>query len=260
MVYPVSCPMISSSSPRRVGWTRPALVLILAGCALSLFGATPSTWENLDTCDALRAHLREFRGPTFPEGKWTCDDGVLHSLKGQRVDLITREEYEDFELELDWKVSYSANSGIMYGVSEAGSATFWSGPEMQINDDPHHPDGLTPKTSAGGLYDLIAPARRDTLKPTGEYNHIRIVSRGGHIEHWQNGVKVVEYEWGSPELQALIKQTKFADAPLFMKVRKGHIAFQSEGDEVWFRHIRIRRLDAGSRPSPTPSPTPHEHP
>jgi len=238
--------MPPSSVCRRVGLLRVALAVFSGGLAATLFAAPDAPWETLDTCASIHAHLRAFRGDAFPEGKWTCDDGVLHSIKGQRVDLVTREEYEDFELELEWKVAYGANSGIMYGVSEAGTATYWSGPEMQINDDPHHPDGLNPKTSAGGLYDLIAPARGDTLQPTGEYNRVRLVSRRGHIEHWQNGIKVVEYEWASPALQALIKTTKFAEAPLFMKSRKGHLALQSEGDEVWFRHIRIRRLDTST--------------
>ena len=253
MTLPPFCP--------RAGWLRAALALLVSCFALRLFGAPDSNWVTLDSCDAIRTHLRAFHGDAFPDDKWTCDDGVLHSIKGRRVDLITREEYEDFELELEWKVAYGANSGIMYGVTEAGTATYWSGPEMQINDDPHHPDGLTPKTSAGGLYDLIAPSRLDTLKPTGEYNLVRIVSRGGHIEHWLNGVKVVAYEWRSPELLALIKQTKFADAPLFMQSRQGHIALQSEGDEVWFRHIRIRRLDAVASPgSSSTTPPSHEHP
>jgi hypothetical protein len=229
--------------------------LVFAGvllCAWSGLVVAPllgqGDWESFESGESIQANFRAFRGEGFPTGKWVCERGELHSVKGQHVDLITRAEYEDFELELDWKVTYGANSGIMYGVSEEASETFWSGPEMQINDDPHHSDGLQPKTSAGGLYDLIAPSRRDLLKPTGEYNHVRIVSRGGHVEHWLNGVKVVEYEWNSPELRALIRQTKFASAPLFMKSRKGHIALQgTEGDEVWFRNIRIRKLntDAG---------------
>lgn len=226
-----------------------ALVLVLALASPLAAQADPDLLV-LDTCESITSAFRAFHGDAFPTTKWTCAGGVLRSIKGQRVDLITREEYEDFDLELEWKVAFAANSGIMYGVSEAGTDTFWSGPEMQINDDPHHPDGLQPKTSAGGLYDLIAPSRRDLLKPTGEYNHVRILSRHGHVEHWLNGVKVVAYEWGSPEMRALIQPTKFATASLFMKTRKGHIALQSEGDEVSFRHIRIRRLAPGDTTLP----------
>lgn len=225
----------------------------------------------LDSCDAIRSAWRGFRQDSFPEGKWTCEDGVLRSIKGQRIDVITREEYEDFELELEWKVAFAANSGIMYGVSEAGTDTFWSGPEMQINDDPNHPDGLQPKTAAGALYDLLPANEHKRLNPTGEYNQVRIVSRQGHVEHWLNGAKILDYEWDGANVRAAIAQTKFAQAPLFMRSRRGHIALQSEGDEVWFRHIRIRRLPAaeaeprlsedGSRsPKSTPqSPPPRPH-
>jgi hypothetical protein len=205
-----------------------------------------------DTYEKITGGFRAFHGDTFPFSKWVCEGGVLHSIKGRRVDLITREEYEDFELELDWKVASGANSGILYGVSEAGTETFWSGPEMQINDDPNHPDGLQAITSAGALYDLIPPNDLKRLKPTGEYNHVRIVSHGGHVEHWLNGAKILEYDWDSSAIRDAIGRTKFATAPLFMKHRKGHIALQSEGDEVWFRNIRIRRLPAGAMgPKPT---------
>ena len=234
-------------------------VAIAASCCLvaaTLFAGAEPAFESFETCESIRANFRAFRGDTFPDGKWACEDGVLRSVPGRRVDLVTRAEYEDFELELEWKVARGANSGVMYGVSEAGTDTFWSGPEMQINDDPNHPDGLQPKTSAGGLYDLIGPSRRDLLKPTGEFNRARVVSRAGHVEHWLNGVKVVAYEWNSTELRALIKETKFATAPLFMRTRKGHIALQSEGDEVWFRHIRIRRLATADTPLAPIAPSP----
>jgi hypothetical protein len=254
--------MKTPENPRRTrfSWRIATLPVLLALAAGHLAGQARPNSEPLETCERITAAFREFHGQAFPNAKWTCDAGELHSIKGQRVDLITREEYEDFDLELDWKVTVGANSGIMYGVTEAGTDTYWSGPEMQINDDPHHPDGLEPKTSAGALYDLIAPNNQKQLKPTGEYNHARIVSRAGHIEHWLNGAKILEYDWDSPALRALIGRTKFATAPLFMKSRKGHIALQSEGDEVWFRHIRIRRLSdnpvqaktASTQPKPKP--------
>lgn len=229
---------------RRLASRGAAFAVVVGFTTRFLSAEADSRWESFDTCESIQANFRAFHGDGFPTGKWICTGGELHSVKGQNVDLITREEYEDFEMELEWKVTYGANSGIMYGVTEATTDTFWSGPEMQINDDLHHPDGTQPKTSAGGLYDLIGPSRRDLLKPTGEYNRVRIVSRAGHIEHWLNDVKVVEYDWNSPDLRTLIGQTKFATAPLFMRSRKGHIALQgTEGDEVWFRHIRIRRLN-----------------
>lgn len=251
----VSTPMKPTSVPGRCGHRAVAFALTLGLIVTRGFCAAPPSTKvlTLETAEGIMAAFREFHGTTFPAAKWTCKGSELHSIKGRRVDLVTREEFEDFELELDWKVTFGANSGIMYGVSDAGAETFWSGPEMQINDDPHHPDGLQPKTSAGALYDLIGPNELKTLKPTGEYNHVRIVSLGGHVEHWLNGAKVLEYDWDSPAMRVLIDQTKFKDAPLFMKNRRGHIALQSEGDEVWFRHIRIRRLAPATPSAPTPT-------
>lgn len=222
--------------------------IFFAGSALAAFATlvachspAPETGA-LNSCSAITSTFRGFRQESFPTN-WVCENGILRSLPGKSVDLITREKYRDFELELDWKVSVGANSGILYGVDELSDATYWSGPEMQINDDPNHSDGKTPKYSAGSLYDLIAPNDRKQLKPTGQYNHVRIVSRQGHVEHWLNGAKIVEYDWNGPSTRALINQSKFKDASHFMRERNGYIALQHHGDEVWFRSIRIRRLN-----------------
>ena len=213
------------------------LVALLAGCATS----SQNTTLALSTCNSITNAFRGFHQQSFPTN-WICDGTTLKSIKGPGTDLITREKFKDFELTLDWKVTKRANSGILYAVSEATTDTYWSGPEMQINDDPNHPDGKTPKFSAGGLYDLIAPNDSKKLFPTGEWNHVRIVSKNGHVEHWLNNAKVVEYDWDSAATRALISNSKFATQPLFMKNRNGHIALQHHGDEVHFRNIRITRL------------------
>jgi len=216
------------------------ILLVLSGCHAP--GRPGHEEMVLDTSERITNAFRGFHQDSFPEGFWTCQDGILHSIPGKRIDLITREKYEDFDLELDWKLTPGANSGIFIGVSEATAETYWSGPEMQINDDLINPDGKTPNTSAGSLYDLIAPNESKRLKPVGEYNHAGVISRGGHIEYWLNGAKILEYDWDSPAMRELINQSKFKDAPYFMKDRNGYIGLQSEGDEVWFRNIRIRRL------------------
>jgi hypothetical protein len=218
----------------------PAAWLAASGC----HSATPPGREEivLDTCERITNAFRGFHRASFPAGYWTCQDGILRSIRGQRIDLITRDKYEDFDLELDWKLPPGGNSGIFIGVSEATPETYWSGPEMQINDDLVNPDGQTPKTSAGSLYDLIAPNDRKRLLPTGQYNHAGVISRRGHVEYWLNGAKILEYDWDSPAMRKLIQESKFKDAPYFMKDRNGYIGLQSEGDEVLFRNIRIRRL------------------
>ena len=233
-------------SPRnvKIAWTHwlfPLLVLLAAsGCHTA---ERPGHEEIvLDTCELLTNAFRGFHQDSFPTGYWTCQDGILRSIPGKRIDLITRDKFEDFDLELDWKLTPGANSGVFIGVSEATEETYWSGPEMQINDDLINPDGKTPNTSAGALYDLIAPNESKHLKPVGEYNHGGVISRGGHVEYWLNGARILEYDWDSPAMRELINQSKFKDAPYFMKDRNGYIGLQSEGDEVWFRNIRIRRL------------------
>jgi hypothetical protein len=216
------------------------VLLVLSGCLAP--GRAGHAEMALDTCERITNAFRGFHQDSFPDGYWTCQDGVLHSVPSRRVDLITREKYEDFDLELDYKLTPGANSGIFIGVTEATSETYWSGPEMQINDDLINPDGKTPNTSSGALYDLIAPNEKKRLNPAGEYNHAAVINRRGHVEYWLNGAKILEYDWDSPAMRALISQSKFNDAPYFMKDRNGYIGLQSEGDEVWFRNIRIRRL------------------
>ena len=217
-----------------------ALLLLFSftGCATSAPG---SRWITLFDGGSVGS-FRGFHMHEFPTNKWTVENKNLKSIPGRGTDLITVNKYKDFELTLDWKVSKGANSGVMYGVTEASPETHWSGPEMQINDDPNHPDGKNPITAAGALYDLIPCNSTKLLVPTGEWNHLKIVSKGGHIEHWLNGAKILEYEWNSPSTRELINKSKFKDAPYFMKELNGHIALQHHGDEVWFRNIRIRRL------------------
>ncbi len=187
--------------------------------------------------------LRGFKRPDFPDGSWVIENGALKAVGGaDRVDLVTREKYSDFELELEWKVSPAGNSGFFYRVSEQGAQVWHTGPEVQVLDDARHADGKDPRTAAGSLYALLAPNEQKKLKPVGEFNHARLLVKGNHAEHWLNGAKVLEYEIGSPNLQELIAESKFKDLPNFMEEPLGYIAFQHHGDDIWFRNIRIRRL------------------
>jgi cytochrome c len=185
---------------------------------------------------------------------WVIDDGAIHLQTKAKADgewqqrdggdILTAEEYQDFELELDWKIGRCGNSGIIYNVVEdAAKYTYvWeTGPEMQVLDNTCHPDARIHKHRAGDLYDLI-PCRYETVKTAGEWNHVRLVSKGGKIEHWLNYRKLVEYDLNSPEWPRLIAGSKFKEMPAFGKAKKGRISLQDHGDPVWFKNVKIRKL------------------
>ncbi len=193
--------------------------------------------------------------PKFPATGWAIEDGCLKVQPGSGGeggsgggDIVTEKEYSNFELQLDWKLSPGGNSGIKYFVVEMnpkpkGSAI---GLEMQVLDDDKHPDaklGRNGNRTAGSLYDLIA-AKSGAAKPIGEFNTARLVVQGNHVEHWLNGVKVVEYERRSPEMRELVAQSKYKDFKGFGEAAQGHILLQDHGNEVWFRNIKIRELPA----------------
>ena len=228
--------------------TGPIAAVVLTSllpCWTSVNGAEETTktghWEIL--FDGKSADKwRGYKINSFPDKSWKVEDGALKTIKGgPGPDIVTREKYDNFELELEWRATPGANSGIMYHVSEDFEAPYETGPEMQVLDDDKHADGKDPKTSAGSLYALIAPQNKK-LKPVGEWNRVRIVVQGNHVEHWLNGAKVVEYELGSDELKRLIDQSKFKDMPRFAKEKSGYLDLQHHGDEVWYRRIRVRRL------------------
>lgn len=186
--------------------------------------------------------FRGYKQDSFPEKSWVIENGALKTIPGsEAVDLVTKETFENFDLELDWKISPGGNSGIIYHVAEDLPQSYHTGPEMQVLDDSKHKDGGNPKTSAGALYAMIAPQNK-VLKPVGEWNHARLLVQGNHVEHWLNGRKIVSYELGSPELEKLIGSSKFKDLPRFAKEKTGHIALQHHHDEVWYRNISIRKL------------------
>jgi hypothetical protein len=184
-----------------------------------------------------------FRGKDIPS-VWKVVDGALvcSPKNGKHAgDIVTEGHYGNFELAFEWKVSVGANSGVMYRVSESEAEPWFTGPEYQILDNKKASDGRNPKTCAASCYALYAP-NEDRTKPVGEWNHARIIVDGGHVEHWLNGHKVVEYELGSSDWSRRVAASKFNAHPKFGKEHRGHIDLQFHGDEVWYRNIRIKPL------------------
>ncbi|MBI3850190.1 MAG: DUF1080 domain-containing protein [Verrucomicrobia bacterium] len=216
-----------------------AALFFVAG-SQSALGGEKSGWTVLFDGTSTAA-FRGFKQDSVSPNSWVIDNGTLKSLPAKQVDLITREKYENFELELEWKVAKEANSGIMFHVSEDEPETYRTGPEMQIVDDANTSDGKNPKTSTGSLYALIAPTNKK-CNPAGEWNNVRLIVQGNHVEHWMNGAKILEYELGSDTLKALIANSKFKAWPKFAQEKTGHIALQNHGGSVWFRNVRVRRL------------------
>jgi hypothetical protein len=201
--------------------------------------------------------------PGFPDRGWTMQDGVLSidtASAGAATsggDIITREEFANFELELDFRIAPGANSGIKYFVdpqlgATAGLPGSAIGLEFQILDDERHPDatqGVRGNRTVGSLYDLIPATNLDEpgrsakrVLPPGAWNRARIVAKGRHVEHWLNGVKVVEYQRGAQMFRALVNNSKYKDMPGFGERERGPILLQDHGNAVSFRSIKIRSL------------------
>lgn len=184
---------------------------------------------------------RGYRQQSVPDG-WTVVDGTI-ARTGKGGDLITSDQFGDFELKIDFKVAPKGNSGIFYrGVESETGPIYHTAPEYQVLDDAGHPDAKNgPDRYCGGNYALDPPAAK-ACKAAGEWNSARIVAKGAHVEHWLNGQKVVEYELWSPEWKAKVAASKFKQWPGYGMAKRGHIAIQDHGDEVAFRNIKIRTI------------------
>lgn len=195
-----------------------------------------------------------FRGYTkenFPETGWMVKDGVLMveasggEEEGFGGDIITKEQYKDFEFKTDFKISPEGNSGILYLVKEVEGVPAWHmAPEYQLLDDEHYEKtGEIPMDThrTGDNYDMHA-SRVRAMKPVGEWNTAMIRVKDRKVEHWLNGQKTVEYELGSPEWEELYKKSKFSEYADYGRVEKGHIGIQDHGHQLWYRNIKVRPL------------------
>jgi hypothetical protein len=258
-----------------------AAVTVSVGCH-SGGSAAPAGPNQLSSAERTAGWKLLFDGRTLngwrgvgysglPPGHWTVQDGAIKKVETDSVpkqpngrpvaggDIMTEATFKDFELSWDWKITAVGNTGLKYNVSEAlstgqaetvlrpstgapGASHSAIGFEYQMIDDDRHSDGKLPTHRTGALYDLITPNAAKHVNPIGEWNHSAIVFRGNHGEHWLNGLKVVEYELGSPQMTTALAASKFKSMPWFAERRTGHIVLQDHSDAVYFRSIKIREL------------------
>jgi hypothetical protein len=177
---------------------------------------------------------------------WEVTDGMLHCKPfddaDKRADIMTTEQYDNFELSFDWKISAQGNSGVMFRVTEDNDEPYQSGPEYQIIDDVEYPGDLKDTQYTGSNYDMHPAPEDKPVNPVGEWNTSKIVANGNHIEHWLNGKLIIEYEIGSEEWLKLKENSKWNDAEGYGISKSGYIDFQDHGNEVWFKNILIKTL------------------
>lgn len=227
-------------------------VVVMAGCS----GNKKITDNSLTKAGVNQGYQLLFDGKTLdgwrtyqnkPADSWTVKDGTLY-CKGsstdkstRRADLITVSQFENFDLSLDWKIAPKGNSGVLYMVTEDYPAAYLSGPEYQLIDDKNFPEKLENWQLTGANY-AMNPAPAAEPRPIGEWNHTRIVVNHGHVEHWLNGKKIVEYHLWTEEWKQKKQQGKWKNAAGYGMSKQGHIALQDHGSEAWFRNIKIKEL------------------
>ncbi len=207
-----------------------------AGWQLLFDGKTTTGW-------------RGYNKETFPTKGWEVKDGELHVIKsgteeeGFGGDIISTESFENFDLTLEFAVTDTSNSGILYMVKEDADSPIWhNAPEYQVLDnDTYATMGIDNLHFTAANYDLH-PAEVDYTKPKGEWNQVKIIVNKGNVQHWLNGNKVVEYDLWTPEWEALVQKSKFKDYPDYGKTKVGPIGLQDHGHLVRYRNIKIRKL------------------
>ena len=210
------------------------------GFVLLFDGKTTDKWKG-------------YNKPAFPTKGWEVKDGLLHCIGsgageagGGGGDIVTTENYGNFELKLEWKISEGGNSGIfILGQEKAGQPIYESSPEMQILDNDKHPDaklGKDGNRKAGSLYDLI-PAKPQNTKPAGQWNKISIICYQGTVVFNQNGANVVEFHLWTDAWKKMVSESKFKDWNDFINTAKeGKIGLQDHGNDVWFKNIKIKKM------------------
>jgi hypothetical protein len=219
--------------------------VLVASTLLALGGdSLPPGWKSLFNGKDLTG-WHNFKSASIRPG-WQVKDGVLVCVDPHNAgDIVTAEQFDWFELELDYNISEAGNSGIMYHVTDEGSTAWATGPEVQLEDNVKAVDPIR----CGWLYELYQPPGDpktgkplDATKPVGEWNHVRILISPEKCEHEINGVKYFEYVLGSDDFNSRVAKSKFAKMARFAKSNKGCIALQGDHGQVSFRNIKIRPI------------------
>lgn len=236
-------------------------LLLLPGLAVPLLflSVPPASAQNNTLTDAEQQagwrllfdgrSMDGWRGYQKPDAtglRWVVKDGCLAlppaegaDTRGAR-DLITKQQFTNFEWSFDWNISRGGNSGVKYLVTETHPSAI--GHEYQIIDDERHADAKARDSRrTASFYDVFA-APTAHPRPAGEFNTGRILVTGTHVEHWLNGVRVLEYELGSDALRKAIADSKFKDIAGFDQPQAAHLLLQDHGDAVCFRNIKVREI------------------
>lgn len=221
---PVQAPNTLTAAEQKAGWK-----LLFDGTSLS----------------AWRGYQQDVMPP-----EWQAVDGTMGKVKNTN-DIVTREQFGDFELTLEWKVALRGNSGIFYRATEKETKVYWSAPEYQLAEDSLTPDSRNIMTSVAAVYGFY-PSKRGVVNKAGEWNTTRIVAKGAHVEHWLNGQLIAQYElWGKDWNEKLKgvpgdstkKPLKFAPYADWGLAKKGYIAIQGDHNgALAMRNIKIREL------------------
>jgi hypothetical protein len=240
-----------------------AACVLAAGAAVAADeGPAPNTLTDAERAGGFQlvwdGHTtRGFRGvktAAIPKGRWSTEGGVLTAVAPppgtpeENADIVTERSYSSFELDAEFRLAPKANSGIKYFVrtdlmADQGQSTV--GLEYQIIDDAGNPDatqGRGGARSLGALYDVYGPAPDKPVKRMGEWNAARIVVRGTHVEHWLNGVKVLQFERGSEDFKAHVAEGKHRIWPGYGEWKEGVLLLQHHGGGVSFRNVKVREL------------------
>lgn len=195
---------------------------------LSLFdGETLDGWTNR-------------KGEPVGSG-WSVEDGMIHFNATAGGDIVSKDEFVEFDLEFEWKIAKGGNSGVKYWV-QFGTKKM-SAIEYQLLDEVGHKQGGSRLHATGDMYDLFAAdANLRNVKPVGEFNHSRIVARYGRIQHWLNGVKILDVCLNHHQWPQAVEKSKFNKIPGYACNRGGKILLQAHGSKVWFRNLRVRPL------------------